>query len=105
MVGAKELDPRFRQMIASVAAEFVKKTPKGHARYIHYLGSAGKGTMRVLDNLPSGFPRHDILTPGATYPVTFRCSNGVSKDDDRYSQTTLFIALLDDSSTFQVSVI
>ncbi|CAM6097433.1 unnamed protein product [Calypogeia fissa] len=83
---AKDLDPRFRQMIASVSAEFVKKTPPGHARYIHFLGSAGKGTMRVLDNLPSGFPKHDILTPGATYPIILRCSNGVSKDDDRAIQ-------------------
>ncbi|CAM6111386.1 unnamed protein product [Calypogeia fissa] len=79
----KDLDPRFRQMIASISVELFKKTPQGHPRYIHYLGSSGKGTMRVLDNLPCGFPKHDILSPGATYPIILRCSNAISKDDDR----------------------
>lgn len=80
---AFNMDPRFRQIVASCAGEFARKTPQGHHRYIHHLGGSAKGVLRVLDN--PNLPSHDILKPGSTYPVVLRCSTGNSKDDDRYS--------------------
>ncbi|KAL2641753.1 hypothetical protein R1flu_009340 [Riccia fluitans] len=77
-----KIDPRFRQIIASCAGEFARKTPKGHHRYIHHLGGSGKGVLRVLENA-SNLPLHDIFKPGSMYPMVLRFSTGISKDDDR----------------------
>ncbi|OAE25147.1 hypothetical protein AXG93_3217s1640 [Marchantia polymorpha subsp. ruderalis] len=82
---AFNMDPRFRQIVGTCAGEFARKTAKGHHRYIHSLGASGKGTLRVLKNVPN-LPPHDIFTPGSTYPVLIRYSTGNSKDDDRRAE-------------------
>lgn len=89
---AFNMDSRFRQIIASCAGEFARKTPQGHHRYIHHLGGSAKGVLRVLQSAPN-LPPHDILKPGSTYPVVLRCSTGNSKDDDRYFESsTLYLS-------------
>ncbi|MCO5574407.1 hypothetical protein L7F22_028192 [Adiantum nelumboides] len=85
--GTKQIDDQnlqssYKKLIATLAAHIASTTVKVQARYFHRVGVAGKGTMKVLNSLPKGFPQHDIFTPGKTFQVILRHSNSLSSDDD-----------------------
>lgn len=89
----REMDPLYRKIVANLAASIAKTTLSVDARYFHRLGVTGKGTLTLYPTLtlpnggttPRPFPAHDLLAPGATYPVLLRHSNSLSGDDDARS--------------------
>ncbi|XP_019164111.1 PREDICTED: uncharacterized protein LOC109160273 [Ipomoea nil] len=77
----EEMDPKYKKVLGSLAANLAASTLKLKSRYFHRIGAAGKGSLRLYNVLP-GLPDHKIFGPGATYPVIIRHSNCLSSDDD-----------------------
>ncbi|KAL7595771.1 hypothetical protein Lser_V15G29164 [Lactuca serriola] len=77
----EEMDKKYKKVIGNLAANLAAATLKVKARYFHRIGAAGKGTLKLYENIP-GFPDHKIFSPGIRYSVVLRHSNCLSSDDD-----------------------
>uniref|UniRef100_A0A7N0UGY7 Carrier domain-containing protein n=1 Tax=Kalanchoe fedtschenkoi TaxID=63787 RepID=A0A7N0UGY7_KALFE len=77
----EEMDTKYKRILSNLAASFASTTLKVRSRYFHRIGAAGKGCLKIYDNI-RGFPEHKIFGSGKQYPVIIRHSNCLSADDD-----------------------
>ncbi|CAM6101924.1 unnamed protein product [Calypogeia fissa] len=84
----EDMDDTYKQVVAKLATDISRSTIASsttngkRVRYFHQTGVAGRGTLRVLDDLP-GLGPHELFSPGQCYPVIIRHSNALSSTDDR----------------------
>ncbi|KAM0013817.1 putative AMP-dependent synthetase/ligase, phosphopantetheine binding ACP domain, AMP-binding protein [Helianthus debilis subsp. tardiflorus] len=101
----EEMDQKYKKVLGNLAANFAAATLKVKSRYFHRIGAAGKGTLRVYENVP-GFPDHKIFAPGKCYPIIIRHSNCLSSDDDaRLDPRGATIRILSDESDINTPVV
>nr|XP_043613734.1 linolenate 9R-lipoxygenase-like [Erigeron canadensis] len=101
----EEMDRKYRKVVGNLAANFAAATIKVQARYFHRIGTAGKGTLRLYENIP-GFPEHKIFSSGKCYPVIVRHSNCLSSDDDaRLDPRGAALRILSDESKSSTSLL
>ncbi|KAJ9555327.1 hypothetical protein OSB04_009941 [Centaurea solstitialis] len=94
----EEMDVKYKKVLGNLAANFSAATLKVKARYFHRIGAAGKGTLRMYENIPR-FPDHKIFSSGKSYPIIVRHSNCLSSDDDaRIDPRGAAIRILSDES-------
>ncbi|CAI9096365.1 OLC1v1032491C1 [Oldenlandia corymbosa var. corymbosa] len=77
----EEMDMKYKKVLGNLAANLAATTLKVNSRYFHRIGVAGKGSLKLYDNIP-GLPEHKIFHPGNIYPIIIRHSNCLSSDDD-----------------------
>ncbi|KAL6966383.1 hypothetical protein U1Q18_032164 [Sarracenia purpurea var. burkii] len=77
----EEMDLKYKKVLGNLAANLAATTLKVRSRYFHRIGAAGKGFLRIYDDI-AGMPKHKIFSPGKNFPVIIRHSNCLSSDDD-----------------------
>ncbi|KAL2470487.1 4-coumarate--CoA ligase [Abeliophyllum distichum] len=77
----EEMDMKYKKVLGNLAANLAGTTLKVRSRYFHRIGAAGKGFLRLYDNIPT-LPDHEIFSPGKQYSIVIRHSNCLSSDDD-----------------------
>ncbi|KAK9072573.1 hypothetical protein SSX86_009008 [Deinandra increscens subsp. villosa] len=101
----EEMDEKYKKVLGNLAANFAAATLKVKSRYFHRIGAAGRGTLRVYENV-TGFPDHKIFSPGKCYPIIIRHSNCLSSDDDaRLDPRGAAIRILSDESESNSSIL
>uniref|UniRef100_A0A2N9HGU5 Carrier domain-containing protein n=1 Tax=Fagus sylvatica TaxID=28930 RepID=A0A2N9HGU5_FAGSY len=94
----EEMDMKYKKIIGNLAANLAATTLKVKTRYFHRIGVAGKGYLKIYDNI-KGLPDHKIFCPGKSYPVIIRHSNSLSADDDaRIDARGAAVRILSDKS-------
>ncbi|KAK6937080.1 Phosphopantetheine binding ACP domain [Dillenia turbinata] len=77
----EEMDEKYKKVLGNLAANLAATTLKVKARYFHRIGAAGKGNLRLFEEI-AGLPDHKIFSPGKKFRVVMRHSNCLSSDDD-----------------------
>ncbi|KAF9587783.1 hypothetical protein IFM89_005658 [Coptis chinensis] len=77
----EKMDTKYKKIVGNLAGNLAVTTMKVKSRYFHRIGVAGKGSLKMFDDVP-GIPEHTIFHAGKTYPVIIRHSNSLSADDD-----------------------
>ncbi|PWA70893.1 Acyl carrier protein-like protein [Artemisia annua] len=101
----EEMDIKYKKVLGNLAANFAAATLKVKSRYFHRIGAAGKGTLRLYENVP-GFPEHKIFSFGKIYPIILRHSNCLSSDDDaRLDPRGAAIRILSDEGNISTALL
>nr|XP_043613019.1 uncharacterized protein y4iK-like [Erigeron canadensis] len=101
----EEMDRTYQKVLGNLAANFACATLKVKSRYFHRIGAAGRGTLRLYENIPR-FPDHHIFSSGKCYPVIIRHSNCLSSDDDaRLDPRGAAIRILTDEAESNTSLL
>ncbi|CAL5423922.1 unnamed protein product [Camellia sinensis] len=77
----EEMDMKYKKVLGNLAANLAATTLKVKSRYFHRIGAAGKGFLRIYEDI-EGLPEHKIFSRGKNYSVIIRHSNCLSSDDD-----------------------
>ncbi|GFZ20652.1 hypothetical protein Acr_28g0013570 [Actinidia rufa] len=77
----EEMDTKYKKVLGNLAANLASTTLKVKSRYFHRIGAAGRGFLRIYEDI-AGLPEHKIFSCGKTYPIVVRHSNCLSSDDD-----------------------
>ncbi|XP_042447175.1 uncharacterized protein LOC122032000 [Zingiber officinale] len=76
-----EMDAKYKKIVGRLAGNLAITTMKVNSRYFHRIGVAGKGVLKLYQDL-SAFPAHKIFSPNKCFSVVIRHSNSLSADDD-----------------------
>jgi len=87
-----EVDADFRQLLANLSP-LVTGSRLTQARVFHRIGTATRGSLRVLDH--PDLPAHEFFRPGRQFDVLVRYSNGIESDDIAPAIRGITMRLLD----------
>ncbi|KAL6988687.1 hypothetical protein U1Q18_014443 [Sarracenia purpurea var. burkii] len=77
----EEMDLKYKKVLGNLAANLATTTLKVRSRYFHRTGDAGKGFLKIYDDIV-GMPKHKIFSPRKNFPIIIRHNNCLSSDDD-----------------------